>query len=129
MPGYQCRSVEKKSYLNRLQEKWGLKSIFQTIMVLIVFAFTGSTVLFIKPLIFDLIGFDHVKGVSGVLLYIILVFPLYQILILIYGFIFGQFAFFLELGEEVPPSYYGQVKADEKRPGTVGRNLFWTGRI
>jgi len=63
-------------------------------MVLIVFAFTGSTVLFLKPLVFGLVGLESIKGVWGVLLYILLIFPLYQILILIYGFIFGQFAFF-----------------------------------
>ncbi|MFY0591567.1 DUF6787 family protein [Roseivirga sp.] len=84
------------SYLKRLQGKWGLKSLFQTIMVLIVFAFTGSTVLFIKPFLFELVGLDSIKGTKGILLYILLVFPLYQILILIYGFIFGQFAFFWE---------------------------------
>lgn len=86
--------VKEKSYLQKLQSKWGLKSIFQTVMVLIVFACTGSTVLFIKPFLFELIGFDSIKGTAGVLLYIVLIFPLYQILILIYGFIFGQFAFF-----------------------------------
>ncbi|MBO3699839.1 DUF6787 family protein [Roseivirga sp. E12] len=86
--------MEEKSYLKRLQDKWGLKSLFQTIMVLIVFACTGSTVLFIKPFLFDLIGFDSIEGIAGILLYIVMIFPLYQILILIYGFIFGQFAFF-----------------------------------
>ena len=63
-------------------------------MVLIVFAFTGSTVLFIKPFLFKLVGLDSIEGTKGVLLYIVLIFPLYQVLILIYGFIFGQFAFF-----------------------------------
>ena len=86
--------MSKNKFLERMQAKWELKSIFQTIMVLLVFAFTGSTVLFIKPLIFNLVGFEHVTGFWGVLLYIVLVFPLYQILILIYGFLFGQFAFF-----------------------------------
>jgi len=86
--------MAKKKFLERMQEKWALKSAFQTIMVLIVFALTGSTVLFIKPLVFDLVGFDHIHGIWGILLYIILIFPLYQVLILIYGFLLGQFAFF-----------------------------------
>ncbi len=86
--------MEEKTFLQKLQSKWGLKSLFQTIVVLIVFACTGSTVLFIKPFLFDLIGFDNIDGVAGILLYIVMIFPLYQILILIYGFIFGQFAFF-----------------------------------
>lgn len=86
--------VEERSLLQKLQAKWGLKTLFQTIMVLIVFAFTGSTVLFIKPYLFDLIGFDKFDGTLGILIYIVMIFPLYQMLILVYGFIFGQFAFF-----------------------------------
>ena len=82
------------SRLQKLQDKWGLKSVFQTIMVLIVFAVTGSTVLFLKPLVFNLVGLEKIKGFSGIMLYLVLVFPLYQVLILLYGFIFGQFAFF-----------------------------------
>lgn len=86
--------MSENKFLKKMQEKWGLDSIFQTVMVLIVFAFTGSTVLFLKPLVFGLVGLDSIEGFWGVLLYILLIFPLYQILILIYGFIFGQFAFF-----------------------------------
>ena len=85
---------EKESMLKRLQSKWQLKSLFQTIMVLIVFAVTGSTVLFIKPLLFDLVGLESFTGFWSIVLYIVLIFPLYQILILVYGFIFGQFEFF-----------------------------------
>ncbi len=87
-------SEEKESVLKRLQSKWGLKSLFQTVLVLIVFACTGSTVLFIKPFLFKLVGLESLTGFWGVLLYILLIFPLYQILILIYGFLFGQFEFF-----------------------------------
>lgn len=90
----QNHKMEKKKFLERMQEKWGLRSAFQTIMVLIVFALTGSTVLFLKPFVFDLVGFESVTGFWGVMLYIVLVFPLYQVLILIYGFLLGQFSFF-----------------------------------
>lgn len=86
--------MKKKKFLEKMQEKWGLKSAFQTIMVLIVFALTGSTVLFLKPLVFNLVGLKSITGFWGVMLYIILIFPLYQILILIYGFLLGQFSFF-----------------------------------
>lgn len=91
---HQNQKMEKKKFLEKMQEKWGLRSAFQTIMVLIVFALTGSTVLFLKPFVFDLVGFESVTGFWGVMLYIVLVFPLYQVLILIYGFLLGQFSFF-----------------------------------
>ncbi|WP_083262602.1 DUF6787 family protein [Roseivirga sp. 4D4] len=105
--------MEDKPYLKRLQAKWGLKSLFQTIMVLIVFAFTGSTVLFIKPFLFDLIGFDSIEGIAGILLYIVMIFPLYQILILIYGFIFGQFAFFWAWEKKMVQRMTGRARKDK----------------
>lgn len=79
-------------------------------MVLIVFAFTGSTVLFIKPFLFDLIGFDSVEGIAGILLYIVMIFPLYQLLILVYGFIFGQFAFFWAWEKKMVQRMFGRRK-------------------
>lgn len=87
--------MSKPNFIERLQKKWQLKSIYQTVMVLIVFALTGSTVLFLKPFIFEWIGLDYLSMPVKILMYIVLVMPLYQILILIYGFLLGQFAFFL----------------------------------
>jgi hypothetical protein len=87
----------KKGWLEKLRSKWGLKSLWQVILVLIVFACTGMTVLLIKQPIFDLLGVD--MGTGGfwkTVLYLLLVLPLYQAFLLVYGFIFGQFSFFWE---------------------------------
>lgn len=90
-------SENKKSLLGRLQDKWHLKSLWQVIIILIVFALTGFTVLFIKQPIFDLLGITLEKGgFWKTVLYLLFVLPLYQIILLFYGFIFGQFDFFWE---------------------------------
>jgi hypothetical protein len=90
-------SENKKSFLGRLQDKWHLKSLWQVIIILIVFALTGFTVLFIKQPIFDLLGITLEKGgFWKTVLYLLFVLPLYQIILLFYGFIFGQFDFFWE---------------------------------
>ena len=86
---------QKEGYLQKLQKKWNLESLRQVIMVLIVFAFTGTTILFIKQPILDFFGVQK-GGFVNTLFYLLLVLPLYQILLLIYGFIFGQFKFFWE---------------------------------
>jgi len=39
---------KKEGFLKRLQTKWKLDSLFQVVMVLVVFACTGFTILFIK---------------------------------------------------------------------------------
>lgn len=84
-------------FLTRLQSKWRLKSIWQVLLVLVVFACTGFTVLLIKEPIFDILGISMAEGGSWkTVLYLLLVLPLYQAILLVYGFIFGQFDFFWE---------------------------------
>jgi hypothetical protein len=87
---------EKRPFLERMKQKWGLTSIFQVVLILIVFALTGMTVVWIRPIIFHVLGIDHANGWIKTACYLILVFPLYQVLLLVYGFIFGQFSFFWE---------------------------------
>jgi uncharacterized membrane protein (DUF373 family) len=87
----------KVNWLEKLQSKWQLNSIKQVLMVLLVFALTGFTILFIKQPIFDLLGISMEKGgVWKTILYLLLVLPLYQAVLLLWGFIFGQFSFFWE---------------------------------
>lgn len=87
----------KESSLEKLKGKWGLKNLFQVIMVLIVFSLTGMTVVLVRPVIFSWFGFDdQTPFITKSITYILLIFPMYQILILIYGSALGQFAFFWE---------------------------------
>ncbi len=91
---------QKPGFLQRLQTKWKLESLFQVIMVLVVFACTGFTILFIKNPILDFFGVEK-GGFVNTVLYLLLVLPLYQIFLLIYGFIFGQFDFFWEKEKQI----------------------------
>jgi len=85
----------KGSFLEKLKGKWGLKNLFQVVMVLIVFSLTGMTVVWIRPVIFSWFGFDdETLFITKTITYILLIFPMYQILILVYGTLLGQFAFF-----------------------------------
>ncbi|SHM61073.1 hypothetical protein SAMN04488057_102325 [Cyclobacterium lianum] len=87
----------KPGFLERLKQKWKLNSLWQVVLVLIVFACTGFTILFVKKPIFDLLGVDtRGGGFVQTVIYLLLVLPLYQIFLLVYGFIFGQFTFFWE---------------------------------
>lgn len=89
------KKEENRNWLQKLQTKWQLKSLWQVVLVLLVFACTGFTVLFIKKPIFDFLGISMERGgFWKTLLYLLLVLPLYQLFLLIYGFLFGQFGFF-----------------------------------
>ena len=107
----------KQSFLQRLQTKWNLKSIKQVILVLIVFACTGFTILFIKKPIFDFLGVSMERGgFWKTVLYLLLVLPLYQIILLIWGFVFGQFAFFWEKEKQFFRRISGKKKKEKVNP-------------
>lgn len=87
----------KTGVLGRLQEKWGLESLFQVVAVLVVFSLAGSSVVFLRKSFFGLLGYDeHTSMVLKTVTYILFVFPAYQCLLLAYGFCLGQFSFFWE---------------------------------
>tara|TARA_X000000368_G_C22912152_1_gene659113 strand:+ start:198 stop:509 length:312 start_codon:yes stop_codon:yes gene_type:complete len=82
--------------MNRLKEKWGIKSNFQLFIILVVFSITGSVaVLIAKPLL-NLVGLEKELISPWVFwpIRIFIIFPIYQILIVIIGALFGQFQFF-----------------------------------
>jgi hypothetical protein len=78
------------------KQRWNIKSNWQLLIIVVVFALTGSSAAFIiKPL---LALFDITKGTVAAWiyypLYLILIFPIYQFLLVCFGFVFGQFTFF-----------------------------------
>ena len=87
--------------LNRLKEKWDIKSNFQIIVILIVFALTGSASVKFSVPVLDFLNInittfeDFLLGkVFYYLLRIIIVFPIYQVLLILFGTLFFQFKFF-----------------------------------
>ena len=82
------------SWVKRLQEKWELTSFWQFLIVMVVFACTGFTVVFIKGPIIDLITGGGEREWWMTILYFIIILPIYYTFLLFYGFVFGQFKFF-----------------------------------
>lgn len=83
----------KNNWLTKLQKRWGV-SATQVILILIVFACTGFTVMFLKKPIVGLFTENGEQPLLFTILYYILILPVYNIILLIYGFLFGQFEFF-----------------------------------
>ena len=82
--------------MNKLKEKWGITSNFQIIIILVVFSITGSVAVWIAKPVLNLVGL-YKEIVSPWLFWpirIFIIFPIYQILIVIIGGLFGQFKFF-----------------------------------
>jgi hypothetical protein len=79
-------------FLKKLQERWKVDSTLQVVLILVVFALTGSTVVYIKKFVQPLMG-DHWWFD---LVYYVAILPFYNLILLIYGFIFGQGNYFWE---------------------------------
>jgi len=87
--------MDKPNWIDRLQHRWGVTSAWQVIIILVVFACTGFTAMGIKQPIFNWLGVnEQTPGWLRALIYIFTVLPAYQVFLLAYGFLFGQFAFF-----------------------------------
>ena len=82
--------------MKRIKEKWGITSNLQLLIILVVFSITGSLTLLIAGPLIDLLGIT--KDLLPLWIFwparILIIFPTYQILILIIGTLFGQFEFF-----------------------------------
>ena len=82
--------------MKKLKEKWGITSSFQLLIICVVFSVTGSISVWIAKPLLDFIGLDK-SAVSPWIFWpirIAIIFPIYQILIVIIGALFGQFTFF-----------------------------------
>lgn len=86
------------SYLERLKTKWNITSNAQLVVVFIVFAITGSASVWVAKPVLKLIGIhDNLNPWVRIPLRIILILPVYQVMLLLVGALFGQFHFFLAL--------------------------------
>ena len=79
-----------------LRDKWNLKSNFQLVIILIVFAITGSGSLYIsKPLMeFLSISNENMDIYLYWILRFLIVTLVYQFVLLLVAFVFGQFNWF-----------------------------------
>jgi hypothetical protein len=82
--------------MKRLKERWGIYSNFQLVMILIVFAVTGSSAARLATPFTSFLGItaDNFSAWVYWPARILLIFPIYQVLLIFFGFIFGQFKFF-----------------------------------
>ena len=80
----------------RLKSKWNLKYKWEFISVFLVFAVTGTSSIYIARPIIKLIGItkENLNLFAYWFLYIIIGFIFYQILLVLIGWLFGQFEFF-----------------------------------
>lgn len=97
-------------WIEKLKSRWNLKSTTQVVIVLIVFACTGTTVLLIKRPLFAYWFPDGEKPLWATIAYFILILPVYNVFLLFYGFLFGQFKFFWEFEKKFFKRFFPKRK-------------------
>jgi len=87
--------------MKKLKQRWGITTNFQLIIIFIVFAITGSSSVYVAKPFLEWIGMEKAHFPDTWwsnwvywTLRILLIFPFYQVLLVIYGWLFGQFRFF-----------------------------------
>lgn len=81
--------------MNKLKEKWGVTSNIQLTIIFIVFAITGSTAAYLSKPFTNLIGISKENfGFFYIPVRLIIIFPIYQVLLVLIGTVLGQFSFF-----------------------------------
>ena len=81
--------------MNRLKQRWGITSNFQLVIIFLVFAITGSSSAWLSKPFCELLGITKEDfGGWFTLIQLIIIFPIYQVLLVAIGTLFGQFRFF-----------------------------------
>ena len=87
----------------KLKHRWGINSNIQFIIIMIVFGITGSLALYLSKPILSLLNLS--PDTTNQLLYyplrLAIIFPIYQLVLIIVGTLFGQFKFFWNLEKKM----------------------------
>jgi sterol desaturase/sphingolipid hydroxylase (fatty acid hydroxylase superfamily) len=92
----------------RLKKKWGIESDIQLTVIFIVFAITGSASAKLALPLLEFLGIqatDFEEIPLGMFLYfllrILIIFPIYQLLLIVVATVFFQFKFFWEFEKKI----------------------------
>lgn len=87
----------------KLEKKWILDYKWEMIRVFMVFAFTGSSSLFVGRPVMILMGItkENLNPILYWFLFITIGLIFYQILLVMFGWLFGQFKFFWEFEKKM----------------------------
>ncbi len=88
--------------MKKLKLRWGIDSNWQLFVIFLVFAITGSTSAKFAAPATDLVGITRDMGWY---IYwpvrILIIFPLYQVLLVFFGWLFGEYKFFWEFEKKM----------------------------
>lgn len=89
--------------MDKLKERWGITSNFQIFIILFVFSITGSASVYISRPIIKQLGItkDNLPVILYWLLFILICYIAYHIMLVFFGWVFGQFKFFWNMEKKM----------------------------
>ena len=102
----------------KLKKKWGITSTLQFALIMVVFSLAGLAITQCRAPVFHVFGLTAETPMwLKVTVYILCVFPLYQLFLLLFGTLLGQFRFFWEKEKKmvlwVAGKFSGSPTADQ----------------
>ncbi|MCF8320575.1 MAG: diacylglyceryl transferase [Flavobacterium sp.] len=89
--------------MKKLKERWGITTIYQLLLIIIVFAINGSLSARISNYLLTFIGINdyNTHWFIYYLILLVLVLPIYPFLLMGFGYLFGQSKFFFPFGKRM----------------------------
>lgn len=94
--------------MQKLKTRWGIRSNYQLLIILVVFSITGSAAVYVAKPFLEAIGLDRANFPDSWwsawvywTLRLLLIFPFYQLLLIFFGWLFGQFRFFWDFEKKM----------------------------
>ena len=85
------------SLVRKWKQRWGITSTPRFWIIMLVFSLTGMTLVYVRRPVFDALGITaETPAGYRALAFICIGIPLYQLLLLAWGALFGQFRFFID---------------------------------
>lgn len=88
--------MKEPNWVSRLKTKWNISTNKDFILIMVVFSLAGMAIGFERKVVFHLFGIDKDPLWVKILVYVPLIVPIYQLNLLVFGFLLGQFRFFWE---------------------------------
>ena len=85
------------SFVKKLKHKWQIKNNWDFTIIMLVFSLAGMVIVYERKPLFHLFGITtSTPFLIKFICWLLIVFPAYQINLLIFGTLLGQFSFFWE---------------------------------
>lgn len=86
--------IKLKNTISKLKKKWGIRRTIDIVFILIVFSLAGMSIVYVRVPVFEVLEITDSHFAIKTIVYLLIVFPVYQFFLLFFGLLFGQFQFF-----------------------------------